>query len=277
MKFTTWSLTVALPVVSTTYFIVCVVTALDAKIAQISNPNLLINSDFRNPINQRGASSYSGLGNYTIDRWRLLTNTAILTVNQNSITLNGSFSQYIEMPLIEGDYTMSISINGVVYRSTINNFKGAWVPKEIGENNNTWALAYTNNCLRLEYYPQVEVNIEWIKLEQGSIATPFVPRSYGEELAMCQRYDWSYTGNFMVGRARYAGTASYYNGIMFPVEMRATPTCKITAVTGTDSTSNDETEMYSVCNTKAIGFLYKSGINETRLEIMSIIADAEIY
>ena len=36
-----------------------------------SNPNLLINSDFRNPVNQRGRIVYDEPG-YTIDRWRMV-------------------------------------------------------------------------------------------------------------------------------------------------------------------------------------------------------------
>ena len=33
-----------------------------------------------------------------------------------------------------------------------------------------------------------EFTIEWVKLELGECATPFVPRSYGEELLLSQRY-----------------------------------------------------------------------------------------
>lgn len=36
--------------------------------------------------------------------------------------------------------------------------------------------------------PRGEIEIEYIKLELGEHATPHVPRSYGEELALCQRY-----------------------------------------------------------------------------------------
>lgn len=67
----------------------------------ISNPNLLINPDFK--INQRGQNSYSSTkDNYTVDRWKLYNST--LTVNSDkTITLKnitngviGTVSQPLE-------------------------------------------------------------------------------------------------------------------------------------------------------------------------------------
>ena len=48
---------------------------LNETVSQLTNPNLLINSDFRNPINQRGSTTYE-ISNfwkniYTVDRWIL--------------------------------------------------------------------------------------------------------------------------------------------------------------------------------------------------------------
>lgn len=54
--------------------------------------NLLDNSDFRNPVNQRGQASYTG--EYGIDRWRVW-NSDTLTVNSGYITSNGSVFQYL--------------------------------------------------------------------------------------------------------------------------------------------------------------------------------------
>lgn len=44
--------------------------------------NLLVNSDFRNPVNQRGATEYTS--GYSIDRWR----TTGMRINDGSITVN---------------------------------------------------------------------------------------------------------------------------------------------------------------------------------------------
>ena len=50
--------------------------------------NLLDNSDFRNPVNQRGQTSYNSVG-YTIDRWTKESN-AILTISDDCINIDNS-------------------------------------------------------------------------------------------------------------------------------------------------------------------------------------------
>lgn len=50
--------------------------------------NLLINSNFTNPVNQRGKVSYTS--GYTIDMWHHEKTNGILTVNGGYITLNST-------------------------------------------------------------------------------------------------------------------------------------------------------------------------------------------
>ena len=67
-----------------------------------------------------------------------------------------------------------------------------------------------------------------VQLEIGTQATTFENRSYGEELALCQRYFYKPDlNNFLQPAYQY-----YYNAKMsvveFPTTMRATPTCTAT-------------------------------------------------
>jgi hypothetical protein len=65
--------------------------------------------------------------------------------------------------------------------------------------------------------------ITGIQLETGETATDFEHRSYGEELALCQRY---YTVGSM-SNTNVTGMLYCGNSVMFPQTMRATPTVTI--------------------------------------------------
>jgi len=68
-----------------------------------------------------------------------------------------------------------------------------------------------------------EIYLTGIQLEVGSQATPFEHRSFGEELALCQRYyQWIPKYAFMV--AVEAGTTTMRGGVGLPTNMRANPT-----------------------------------------------------
>ena len=47
----------------------------------------------------------------------------------------------------------------------------------------------------------VTMEIEWVKLENGSIATPFIPKPYQQELLMCHYYYRRLSNGFFLGIA----------------------------------------------------------------------------
>ena len=67
----------------------------------------------------------------------------------------------------------------------------------------------------------VSGTINWIKLELGEEATPYVPKGYGEELLACMRY-YQVTGAAFCAGYLTAQTASCTYTL--PVPMRITPT-----------------------------------------------------
>jgi hypothetical protein len=111
--------------------------------------------------------------------------------------------------------------------STYQTTAGSWQAGNfLGTSAQTNLLASTAN----------EIRITGVQLEPGTVATPFERRSYGAELALCQRYFWKSTGTLVIA-GQTTGAYGQQQSMILPVEMRATPTvsvpsgsCGITAV-----------------------------------------------
>ena len=81
--------------------------------------NILDNSDFINPVNQRGETSYTANG-YTIDRWRDTNNATTmvtekgLTLRNNSTSSDAYWCQRIPANALTSGkaYTMAVNIEG---------------------------------------------------------------------------------------------------------------------------------------------------------------------
>lgn len=240
-----------------------------------SNPNLLINGDFR--VNQRGKTSYTSMTEYTVDRWKN-SGTNIVVNDDGTVTVNkisgwNFFYQIIEdyQALRGKTVTLTVKFKDISYtngtprimvRDNVNAYgreviKGAGIYSVTG----TIDANATYVHVRVLYNGQagdsdINATIEWAKLEIGSIATPFSPRPYAEELAMCQRYyekiDTSLTDNKYQIRKYARSTYFFYDGkVSFKVRKRTIPTVKV----------------YS-SNTDTAGYLYDT--NQTSDKAMSI-------
>lgn len=178
------------------------------RLSYIGNPNLLDNSNFTNPVNQRDGTSYSastGNAAYAIDRWRIegaTYNVATHTLSGTSYTNRACrMAQFIEMAQyglnIGDDMTFSIMANGtkhsatakVLDRDQYSNFES--VPSAYSCDDFDIVLCTglgKPSILSFTICAKKSLVLEWAKLEKGSVATPYVHKSYGAELSACQRY-----------------------------------------------------------------------------------------
>lgn len=176
---------------------------------RISNRNLLDNGDFRNPVNQRGQTSYTGNG-YGIDRWKVSTNnsTAAVSVGDGCIDFTSdasgtyiNFTSAVEK-VQPGNYTLSFLVD--------DHTKAQQIYVQGGDS----ASVFDSNLLTLPFSvaetSAIAVGIQKkaasstlkiyaAKLEPGSVQTLAhqengvrvlndPPPNYAEELAKCQRY-----------------------------------------------------------------------------------------
>ena len=208
---------------------------------ELSNPNLLINGDFR--VNQRGKTSYTHTGEaygytYFVDRWfawgqnpfTFDASTKTLTPNTSN-TGNSLLSQWIEdvSGILGKTITYSVSTNDTVYSKTLN------IPTTLSNNVSLGVLSTSfgklrvwsnNNRLRFDIIVSYNQSIvlNYAKVEIGSMATAFSPRPYAEELAMCQRYYYKITQNNSIFNGFVFSESVARVSVITPQVMRTSPT-----------------------------------------------------
>ena len=146
--------------------------------------NLLDNSDFRNPVNQRGKSEYSNAAyTYTIDRWKTL-DSGSATVADGYIVTTKHLVQFMPKHL-NGIYTAAAKmLDGTLLIAS-----GAIDTLSIGDGNTIQA----GNDGEMSYFALRKAgSFLWAALYEGSYTAdtlpPYVPKGYAAELAECRRY-----------------------------------------------------------------------------------------
>lgn len=188
--------------------------------------NLLDNSDFTNPVNQKGQTSYAnGKNSYTIDRWSIAqwssgnVSTTTVSIEQKAIRVSGGISetpnscaieQKIDATKLRGKtLTLAVKANNV----SMNPDRGGLF---VLADDTTFVLSnklYANaisvqhftvpdnvNILKVvigQHASQggngtFDASLEWAALYEGVYTAEtlpaYVPKGYAHELAECQRY-----------------------------------------------------------------------------------------
>lgn len=203
--------------------------------------NLLDNSDFTNPVNQRGQTSYTG-GGYAIDRWLLGINAVVVNVLGDGIEITGGDSTY-NAPYIQKvpenltGKTMTLAVcdsDGVIETVT-----GTVQTDSACSTNTTYgSISFYHSSSDGTLWAQINVNyggskiFRWAALYEGSYTAdtlpPYVPKGYAAELAECLRYFRKGVQGVTIG-TQYNNSGSIFS-LSVP-GMRIKPTTTLTDIT----------------------------------------------
>jgi len=179
-----------------------------------TNPNLLHNWDFRNPVNQRGLSSYGGGNIYTIDRWKIL-GAGSVTLNSGYITLAASVPELQFLQWIEPAYSRfagkTLTISAMLANGTILSGSATVPAVKPSAWTNIINIITSFGYVQFDYDNTVDmlfftvivsdgktVDLAAVKTEISGVSTLAndPPADYAIEFAKCVQYDLS-TGSFV--------------------------------------------------------------------------------
>ena len=162
----------------------------DTSVAKAAPRNLLDNSDFRNPVNQRGGVSYTGKPVYTIDRWKIYDGTLAVS-SDGYVSYTGQFFQYIDGVEFDKPYTFAVGlVAGIVCVS------GKFSDQQTASLGNTKiTMVVSNDYGEVVLEPangSTAGGAFWAALYEGEYTAEtlpeYHPKGYGAELLECQRY-----------------------------------------------------------------------------------------
>ena len=233
--------------------------------------NLLDNSDFTNPVNQRGANAYSFDSGYTIDRWKLYwTGDGNITIQKGYITLYRQTHQTFLFQFPENVEKMVGKTYTVAAKVRYNGYIG-WIDSTQRTNSgmvhlDNWEVithtftvgSKTSDIgsagVEIASDGNLSFELEWIALYEGSYTAetlpPYVPKGYAAELAECMRY-YEFVGihKYSIGRI-----GEVYFDIQF-TQKRTNPTVTIVLEVASNNITN-RGEVWNANRVSVGGLLY---------------------
>lgn len=186
--------------------------------------NLMDNSDFCAPVNQRGQAAYSTAWNMTLDRWYLGDNRGagaevqtLEVVTGVGVRISGNHPGFTQrLPLLDDNevYTAAyLCAGGELHCWTF-----------LGSSANYHDLGFAQ--ITIVTHPATLV---WAALYKGEYTAdtlpPYQPKGYAAELAACQRYFAAGTFQLAMPYTGIDGVAqnAYICHVVYPVPMRVQP------------------------------------------------------
>lgn len=215
--------------------------------------NLLDNSDFANPVNQRGASSYSGWV-YGIDRWTAIgpyVNVSLgsgitVTITASSTIQYGQYLSDEAWNRLKGKpFTFALcTSDGAIHIATGTMTSGSELYDSpqiaIGSSGFKMNLYKDQNArpmVRIFAFGESTITILWAALYEGAYTADtlptYVPKGYAAELLECLRY--YRTLNVLFGTEIGSVTRQIIN---FTPAMRIIPTSSAAVTSGSSSTAS---------------------------------------
>ena len=199
--------------------------------------NLLDNSDFCDPVNQRDATIASNY-NYAIDRWQEYAGqSSAYAFDAGGMTLTGVLAQKILASVFAGGETYTAALymadGSVLAASGAVNIAGSpWTGFASAERGNVKIALFTDSPDGSYIGVRIGASGEKIRacaLYEGEYTAdtlpPYAPKGYEVELIACQRY---YTrGTYILAHEFSSGLKIALTSVVYPVPMRVTPTVYI--------------------------------------------------
>ena len=194
---------------------------MNAAVKKAAPRNLLDNSDFTNPVNQRGKTIYNGAG-VSIDRWKAFhTDTIHEVITGQGVKASGSspnMYQVINLNEIDTSRVMTAACCDV----DNNIFIWSGIPSATAQNPVCVYLSGASCLFRLSAVK----TWKWAALYYGEYTIDtlpeYQPKGYGQELAECQRYTIKLGGVMRYKACQF--TSSLIDFVIpLPVTMRVIP------------------------------------------------------
>lgn len=208
--------------------------------------NQLDNSNFANPVNQRGLTAYNASGSYCIDRWMVASESSLgyAAISSGCIAMRNTSNNYIDLrqivagasSLVGKAMTFAVKINGIDTPIILNFTFGTY--KEQSYSNGNIVLIHYNSdqvIIRAQNTGENWYGFVWAALYVGTFTAEtlpcYVPRGYAAEYHECCRYYYQIPGSSVYAYPGYFASSTLARiTINTPMRMRISPTVSVETV-----------------------------------------------